>query len=64
VERKVNKISEGLRKKGYSVAGWARARGLNPHTVYQFIYKKGGYKGIYGDIAKKIQTLLEKEGVV
>lgn len=64
MERKVNKISEKLRKKGYSVAGWARARGLNPHTVYQYIYQKGGYKGIYGVMAKKINAALKKEGII
>jgi N-acetyl-anhydromuramyl-L-alanine amidase AmpD len=64
VNRKKNAISERLREKGYTVRGWARVNGFNPVTVFQYIYRQGGYKGIRGEIANKIKEALKKEGVV
>lgn len=63
VKRKKNQVSEKLREKGYSVRGWARVNGFNPVTVFQYIYKQGGYKGIRGEVAKKIKNALKREGI-
>lgn len=63
VKRKKNVVSERLRKKGFTVRGWARVHGFNPSTVFQFIYKQGGYKGIRGEIAENIKKALKDEGV-
>lgn len=65
MSRKRNyKVTEGLRNKGYTVSGWSRARGFKPVTVYQLIYKAGGYTGEHGLVARKIKAELHKEGVI
>lgn len=50
-------------RKGYTVAGWARANGFNQNTVWQIISGTRPYKGTRGSVGQAIRAALERDGI-
>ncbi|WP_319406145.1 hypothetical protein [uncultured Desulfosarcina sp.] len=57
------KIAEKLRKKGFTLTGWARANGFHRRTVNDFLYAGTGHKR-GGPVTESIKEALERDGIV
>lgn len=55
-------ICKAIRKKGYTIAGWARISGFNEGTVYQLLM--GNFIGASGDESAAIFDKLKKDGFI
>lgn len=58
----LNKAKAKILKQGYSLAGYARAKGFNKYTFRMWLRGEWGQTSGPGSVAEKFKKELEKDG--